>query len=357
MKRFTPIFLLTFLALMSISCMAVSRVLLEPTPTPQPTATAVPPSLTPSPSPTITPTPDYCPNGDCISACMEHLPTIARPGAAGGGMKSSHRSEGGGEGFILVTYTVIGDKILSPQDITGIPKADQVYQDDRASQQKIWDYFAAIIPLEQRRFLNEFNIFTDGSSNILAFVSQSDSDMGKWLLSVDMADAADPKDLTYTLVHEFGHLLTLNSSQVVPSRVVFDNPHSDDIYQQEVDACQTYFAGEGCSKPDAYVNQFFERFWPDIYAEWQTIDDTENEHAYYVALQDFYEKYKDQFVTDYAPTNPVEDLAESFSFFMLKPKPTGDTIADQKVLFFYEYPELLSLRSQVARRLCDQLNK
>jgi hypothetical protein len=159
------------------------------------------------------------------------------------------------------------------------------------------------------------------------------------------------------LIHEFGHLVTLDPLQVPPSQPVFDNPHSDAIYRQEVDACQTYFSGEGCSLPDSYINSFFERFWPDIYQEWLAVDDIHGEKEYYSALGDFYKKYKDQFVSDYAPSNPAEDIAETFTFFMIKPRPTGDSIADQKVLFFYEYPEMIKLRSQIARRLCDQLNK
>jgi len=362
MKRFAPFLLAACLALASLSCMAVSRVLFDPTPTPTstplPTSTPVPPTLTPSPiPPTITVTPDYCPNGDCISACMKHLPAIAQPGAASKSLKTSYRFAGKRGGILLVTYAVSDNIIKDPFDVPGIPQSLLSYQDDRRSQQKIWNYFAALIPGDQRRFLDEYAIFTDGKDNILASVSQSETDMGKWVLTVDILDAADPQNLTYTLIHEFGHLLTLNSTQVIPSRRVFDNPNSDKIYQEEVDACKAYFVGEGCSLPDSYVNQFVDRYWLDIFAEWQKVDDIKGENDYYAALDAFYQKHKDQFVTDYAPTNPAEDLAESFSFFVLKPKPTGDSIADQKVLFFYRYPELMELRSQIGHRLCEQLNQ
>ena len=74
-------------------------------------------------------------------------------------------------------------------------------------------------------------------------------------------------------------------------------------------------------------------------------------------LRCLYEKYKDQFVTDYAPTSPEEDIAESWSYFVLKPKPGSSTIANRKVLFFYEFPELVALRQQIAHNLCAQLEK
>ena len=48
----------------------------------------------------------------------------------------------------------------------------------------------------------------------------------------------------------------------------------------------------------------------------------------------FYQKYKDQFVDDYAVTDPNEDIAETWAFFVLSPKPQGDTIADQKIVVF-----------------------
>ena len=61
--------------------------------------------------------------------------------------------------------------------------------------------------------------------------------------------------------------------------------------------------------------------------------------------------------TGMLPTSPAEDIAESWSYFVLKPRPTGNTIADQKVLYFYDFPELITLREQIARNLCNQLEK
>ena len=37
---------------------------------------------------------------------------------------------------------------------------------------------------------------------------------------------------------------------------------------------------------------------------------------------DFYSGNENNFVTDYAATNPGEDIAESFAFFVLQSKPT-----------------------------------
>ncbi len=99
------------------------------------------------------------------------------------------------------------------------------------------------------------------------------------------------------------------------------------------------------------------RFWGDIYAEWEEIaymeDETEAEDALYA----FYEQYQDQFVSDYAPTSPEEDIAEAFSIFIMQPKPAGETIAEEKVLFFYDYPELVELRAELVSRLYSRLRR
>ncbi len=55
---------------------------------------------------------------------------------------------------------------------------------------------------------------------------------------------------------------------------------------------------------------------------------------------------------EYAATNPVEDIAESWTEFVMRPKPIGTTIADQKEQFFYEYPELVKIRREILQGVC-----
>lgn len=257
------------------------------------------------------------------------------------------------EETLLTVYAVSGNVLGNPIYNESVPSDLMDEQADGASQQAIWNYFTAIIPESNRQFLTEYSILTDGQDNLLAAVSQSYSDPTHWALEVDIADAQDYNNLTLTLIHEFGHLLTLNAEQVTPSMAVFNNPQDAEIYNQEAAQCTNYFPGEGCSEDDSYINQFYQRFWMDKYAEWNQVDSINDEYLYYEKLNEFYEKYQDQFVTDYAATNPVEDIAESWSYFILTPKPQGTTVAEQKVLFFYEFPELVQLRQEVLNNLCN----
>ena len=73
---------------------------------------------------------------------------------------------------------------------------------------------------------------------------------------------------------------------------------------------------------------------------------------YYNALYDFYLTHRDQFVSDYSVTHPTEDIAESFAHFVFNPRPVGNSVRDQKLLFFYEYPELVRLRGDILNGTC-----
>ena len=256
----------------------------------------------------------------------------------------------------LVTYDIDGNLIVNPIEST-VSDDLLAYQKDIDTHQKIWVYYANLIPPEQRSTLTNFVIFTDGPDEVMAAVEQDDTDPQKWVLAVDIADAGNPQELTYTLIHEFGHLLTLNSSQVEPDTELFEDPENEALYDQAASACPQYFPGEGCSEPGSYINLFFQRFWADLFDEWDEINYVEDDDEYYELLDNFYGEHQDQFVTDYAATNPGEDIAESWTYFVLQPKPAGNSVSEEKVLFFYEFPELVELREQIVLRTFTRLRR
>ncbi len=247
----------------------------------------------------------------------------------------------------IITYQVQGNKILNPEP--GAITSDlQAYQDDAAAHERIWVLFANLIPANQRAYISRFVVYTDGPDEVLAFVEPDPDDPSRWILSVDIVDAQNPDELTYTLIHEFAHVLTLNETQVAFDNEIFNQPDDEDLFAEAESSCPTYFPGEGCSLGDSYINAFFDAFWSDIYEDWLESDPESDE---------FYLAYEDQFVTDYAATNPGEDIAESFTSFVMEPKPDGDTIAEEKVLFFYEYPELVQLRAEIVGRVYSRFRR
>ena len=339
------------LLLSTLACRAATRMIIPDTPTPlPPTATQVIPTASPTALPP-TPTPVF------QAACPSLLSDIMDSATSDNKEPRLARRLKDEEDFhYLVSYTLKDDRLSQRKEIY-VPKGFKKELDTRAAHEWIWDYFAALIPPEQRSLVTEFSAMSDGRSHILAGVSRTDDDTNDWGLLVDVQDASDHYSLTYTLMHEFGHLLTLKSSQVAADKLVIFNPEKEEFYERAVAACPQYFADDGCSTPNSYINEFFDRYWKGFYPEWQEIDKTKEEDSYYGSLHDFYKIYADQFVTEYAATSPEEDIAESWAFFILAPKPDTQSIANEKILFFYEYPELVQLRQEILTRLCDKFPK
>jgi hypothetical protein len=251
----------------------------------------------------------------------------------------------------LVKYQVTGDTI---QQLDNLSVASEyvVYQQDKDAQKRIWDYFIAILPADQRRWITEFLIFTDGKSNKIAYVRPSSGGASEWTLGADILDSRNPVSLTQTLLHEFGHLLTLNSEQVTESaQYSFTG-------KQGTAVCPQYGTFDGCSNSDSYVNSFYQKFWKKIYPEWfKNVFQVSGGNLDWELVTGFYRRYPEQFNTDYSAASPEEDMAESFAIFVLKPKPDGNSIADQKILFYYDYPELVQLRQYIIQGMCSYVQE
>ena len=90
-------------------------------------------------------------------------------------------------------------------------------------------YLCLVLPLEARQKLAEFNLFTDGTSNVLAYTSpireEGVTDNTRFSISIDYFDVYDENGekrdwskLTYTILHEYGHVLLEDETQIVPYR-------------------------------------------------------------------------------------------------------------------------------------------
>jgi hypothetical protein len=245
--------------------------------------------------------------------------------------------------YMLDVYQVNGDQISGP-DVKSVPENLLPLQNDLESDKLIWDYFVTIIPSEQRLPLTEYRIFTDGSGNTTGYneiqwTRRGEDETETWALEVDLADYQDLKSVNDVLVHEFGHMLTLNI-------------HQADI-RTEPAKCQYYADDNQCSFEDSYLNRFFNQFWKgELYDEWKTITSQADKSAVKSGLTSFYKDHEQDFVREYAATAPMEDIADSWTYFVMTSRPAGNTLAEQKILFFHDIPEFVSLRSEIRSRIC-----
>lgn len=211
--------------------------------------------------------------------------------------------------------------------------------DEAEKARAIWQQFVDIIPLSWRNELRTLEV-QSGSDNA-AYIDAANNTGAFWMrllmpsvyttLGIDIESFGEDSLFdTLTLIHEFAHLASL----------------APDQYGYEF-FCWLPFTYE-CFAPESYLNQFFYRFWSDFEAEWiDKYDKTEAENA------EFFELYRDEFLNSYASGNPHEDFAESFTAFIVTPSNALDAEyrVDQKILFFYEFDELVTLRYEILQNL------
>ena len=247
------------------------------------------------------------------------------------GQQSNNKNEGE-----ITLYSVANGKLTKTTDykVTG---TDLDFQNDVEKHNQIWELVKKVVPLNQLEKMSEFMIYNGNSSGTAGYVVEKTKDLSKWQMGIAIDFAFQggfnhQGELAYTIIHEFGHILTLNDNQLNAS-----------ISESN---CKNYFPGEGCAKKESYINELFQNYWKDIADEHSNALNDQN------AQEEFYSKYSDRFVTNYASTNPGEDVAEVFATFVTKKeKPSGATIAEKKILLMYNRSELVDFRNHIRKNL------
>ncbi len=198
----------------------------------------------------------------------------------------------------------------------------------------VWDTFTRVATVDfTAEVMLQYRAGDAPDSDTLAYVYQ-DEDPEYWVLAANLATSSDYEQLVATLIHEYGHILTLGTSE-------FD-PRTTD--------CDTLSLDEGCPRDDSIVLAFQQQFW-DAYGD----DAPEPSNVDADIAWDFYTAHEDDFVSDYAATNVVEDVAETFMTFVLEDEPTGDSVVAQKILFFWSYPDLVAIRERIRAEFAEDL--
>jgi len=221
---------------------------------------------------------------------------------------------------------------------------DTASSDVQSQTEKITHIMNTIVPARDMKRISKIFPDSDGPDGTLAYVEPSSENGSTWKMAYDPTDSfnsddtlKNPQELLTTLVHEYAHVLALNDSQVdfVSSEVEFVVCEENEV-----------ILDEGCGKSGAYLSQFVKDFWPESVRE-QTREAMQEEREEEFSYE-LYDANPDNYLTKYAATNETEDFAESFALFVMRSdKPEGKLVKNQKLLFFYSYPELVTLRSHM----------
>ena len=250
--------------------------------------------------------------------------------------------------IIIATLTISINTIAQNEiGVWEIKEGTLITNDSLSYSSMAQDYFNTINNTLPKDLIDKYvvslRLFTDGKDGDLGGLNQMNESVDSWQFDLDTADvniyskdSIEILDYTHTLIHEYGHLLTLNPSQI---------ELTDDMIQ---DDNKGYLTSEGYALKDSYLGIFVKQFWDDeLLLEWDNIDNKKNENKRVKLLYEFYLSHRDNFVTDYAAESPEEDIAEAWTFFVLSDKPDTNTVKNQKVIFFYQFPELVEYRQKI----------
>ncbi|MBB6460565.1 putative zinc-binding metallopeptidase [Flammeovirga kamogawensis] len=253
--------------------------------------------------------------------------------------------------FITLSFIVVGqEKVGTEIGLWTIKNGEIILNNNESDVIGIeyWSFITNTLPHEPiKQYITSFRLYTDGIQEDLGGMNSLNGNNSEWQIELDVKDtdlsSHDEKvilDYQHTLIHEFGHVLTLNASQIEPT---------DDQYQ---DNDKGYLTSEGYAKEDSYLGQYIKLFWKnDLLFEWDKIDAIKNERRKLKKLYTFYLIHEEEFVTDYATETPEEDIAEAWTFFVLDEISSPTTIKEQKITFFSQFPELIKYRNEIRENL------
>ena len=197
----------------------------------------------------------------------------------------------------------------------------------------VWDTFTRVVTPEfAATVMAQYRVGDAPNSDTLAYVFQ-DENPEQWILAANLATSTVDSDLIATLVHEYAHLITLDGTQM----------------DTQVASCDTLDLDEGCAGDASYLWTFEKQFW----SAYTDAPDAANTDA--AVADEFYRAHEDDFVSDYAATSVVEDIAESFMTFVLEDQPSGDSVVARKLDFFWQYPELVTIRERIRGEFTTEL--
>ncbi len=215
-------------------------------------------------------------------------------------------------------------------------KNDKWTKNTNTDDYRIWEIFASIAGDDfVDAHILRYATYKDPKEDVLAFVQLLQKNKEpEWGLAFN-ANASNfsnekwVRDTAATLIHEYTHVLTLNKDQ-------FDQKRTS------AKSCTSrYLSSMGCAKKNAYLGAYVARFW-------STADQKRKEK-----VATYYAKHPDDFITEYGVVDPEEDIAESFTQFVLAKKPEGTGKKYDKVRFFYEYPELVLERERIRKAIAS----
>lgn len=188
---------------------------------------------------------------------------------------------------------------------------------------KAWKTAKKIIPFEllkDVKYFVPFKVDTSKNSYAAGFMQPLDFEAHPYDWALGVATNADSTYLPYTLIHEYGHYVSLKDTTLKLNDSYTDiKAEGGELLQSFAKECLGHIAEE--------------------------MDNIEKDNHYL-----FYARHKDDFVSMYATTNLLEDFAESFARFVMNSTYDSE-ILTKKMNFLNNHPDLVAIKNQILNNL------
>ena len=210
---------------------------------------------------------------------------------------------------IVNTYNQVNSWSLAVYQVLSWEAIKFLGWKDTSEYRNLWDLFASLSPDEiSNNYVKSYEPYEKADDTTFAYVSNTYWDIF-WTVLINMSNYNNvtQNEKFLTLIHEIAHLIFMNQAQT-----------------QELAWCQNFSALDLCFKVDSYLNEYVNQFWSP-------------------AL----EKTDQNYVNAYAATNPLEDIAESFAYYVFASEIDLSNNIWKKLNFFNSYPQLVKYRSDM----------
>lgn len=218
--------------------------------------------------------------------------------------------------YDLVLFPISFESVYLVQE--GKLFATQKTKTVRTVDQQMFDLFVATIGEKAvNKYLREWRVFQGELENMSAFVELVPIANG-WVVGVNREgflaeDTEVVKSFINLFLHEYAHIL------------VYEIPDFKENYQSN--------------------------FWSaNDLRHLKNMSQLEGRERF-VSLTKYFEANPSRFVSEYATSNPDEDMAETFVYFVSEEKPKGLTTREQKILAFYQEPTMVAIREVLRKNI------
>jgi hypothetical protein len=256
--------------------------------------------------------------------------------------------------FLLVIIMLAGIALVNVYLFPSIPKSSSQKSSNNKSKElafKIENVYQKITPKNSNI---EYTIQIDDTQNSAPAQTSKKQQANTFELTFQSRyfienNTFNRDFIKKVLIHEFMHVLSLQNSEFKEFNQVDFQPTIKSDYDLNQSKCEpNYFNTDGCLDENSYLSKFYKKFWTgDLKSEYNQIQSIDDKQEFNQKLNDWGQKYKDSFVSQNAFSSPEEDLAESFSVWVLdydtdKQTPTQK----EKINFFDDYPVLKLIKEK-----------